>query len=284
MASGNSPGPHSGAEAPAPAPRRPMPATAVRLTTSISRCSRRAPAPRRHCCPPALIRIQQHDSPPQKTVASSGRSPDTRRYHARKGFDEFYGYGRLNADKAVAAAANGTIPPEADITSPDWFQQVEPQLASDPGRPATSMPVWCLHVSRPGGPRRPAQQWPGQRQPPGGLRQREPRPTVTEPRCTRLPSRAPWRGSGHPRSRPSSPATFRALTVMRTAGWPRRQTAARTRCRSPSRSGWWSGRPRGSGRPAMTGEDRRQLSCTATGTCCPVGPRSSSQTATHRPS
>jgi hypothetical protein len=50
----------------------------------------------------------------------------THRYHARKGFDEFYGYGRLNGYKAVAAAANGTIPPEADITSPDWFQQLNP--------------------------------------------------------------------------------------------------------------------------------------------------------------
>lgn len=61
-----------------------------------------------------------------------GPAPDTHRYHARKGFDEFYGYGRLNADKAVAAAANGTIPPEADITSPDWFQQVDPRLAHIP--------------------------------------------------------------------------------------------------------------------------------------------------------
>jgi hypothetical protein len=52
--------------------------------------------------------------------------PDTRRYHARKGFDEFYGYGRLNAYKAVQAAAAGHIPPQADITSPDWFQQLDP--------------------------------------------------------------------------------------------------------------------------------------------------------------
>src|SRR5207245_566376 len=33
-------------------------------------------------------------------------APHTTRYHARKGFDEFYGYGRLNAYKAVSAAAN----------------------------------------------------------------------------------------------------------------------------------------------------------------------------------
>jgi hypothetical protein len=61
-----------------------------------------------------------------------GPAPDTRRYHARRGFDEFYGYGRLNAYKAVAAVANGTIPPQADITSPDWFQEVDPRQAHIP--------------------------------------------------------------------------------------------------------------------------------------------------------
>ena len=59
-----------------------------------------------------------------------GPLPDTRRYPARKGFDEFYGYGRLNAYKGVSAAAAGTIPPEADITSPEWFDQVDPSKAS----------------------------------------------------------------------------------------------------------------------------------------------------------
>src|SRR5437660_3160123 len=49
-----------------------------------------------------------------------GPTPHTTRYPARKGFDEFYGYGRLNAYKAVSAASNGTIPPEAEITAPDW--------------------------------------------------------------------------------------------------------------------------------------------------------------------
>ena len=62
-----------------------------------------------------------------------GPAPDTRRYPARKGFDEFYGYGRLNAYKAASAAGNGWIPPEADITSPDWFQQL------DPGRPVIAV-------------------------------------------------------------------------------------------------------------------------------------------------
>jgi hypothetical protein len=52
--------------------------------------------------------------------------PGTHRYPATKGWDEFYGYGRLNAYNAVNAVAHATIPPEANITSPDWFQQIDP--------------------------------------------------------------------------------------------------------------------------------------------------------------
>jgi hypothetical protein len=59
-----------------------------------------------------------------------GPLPDTFRYPSRKGFDEFFGYGRINAYKAVAAAAQGAIPPQADITSPEWFQQLDPGKAS----------------------------------------------------------------------------------------------------------------------------------------------------------
>src|SRR3981189_2948536 len=59
-----------------------------------------------------------------------GPLPDTFRYASRKGFDEFFGYGRIDAYKAVEAAAQGRIPPEADITSPEWFQQLDPAQAS----------------------------------------------------------------------------------------------------------------------------------------------------------
>ncbi len=55
-----------------------------------------------------------------------GPLPDTSRYPSRKGWDEFFGYGRLDAYKSVDAAAEGWIPPEADITSPEWFQQMDP--------------------------------------------------------------------------------------------------------------------------------------------------------------
>jgi hypothetical protein len=54
----------------------------------------------------------------------------TKSYPARKGFDEFYGWGRVNMVKAVEAARAGTIPPEAEITSPGWYTQVDPAQAS----------------------------------------------------------------------------------------------------------------------------------------------------------
>ncbi len=56
-----------------------------------------------------------------------GPLPDTFRFPTRRGFDEFTGYGRLDAYKSVDAAAEGWIPPEANITSPEWFQQIDPQ-------------------------------------------------------------------------------------------------------------------------------------------------------------
>jgi hypothetical protein len=61
---------------------------------------------------------------------AEGPLPDTVRFPSRKGWDEFFGYGRINAYKAAEAAAQGWIPPEADITSPEWFQQMDPAASS----------------------------------------------------------------------------------------------------------------------------------------------------------
>ena len=55
---------------------------------------------------------------------------ETKSYPARKGFDEFYGYGRVNMVKAIEATSGGTIPPEAEITSPHWYSQVDPAQAT----------------------------------------------------------------------------------------------------------------------------------------------------------
>jgi len=58
-------------------------------------------------------------------------------YPARKGFDQFYGYGRANMDHALRAIVDDTanpdpteLPPEADITSPQWFAEIDPSEAS----------------------------------------------------------------------------------------------------------------------------------------------------------
>ncbi len=51
----------------------------------------------------------------------------TRRYPARKGFDQFYGHGRVNVNAAVDQVAAGRIPPSVAITRPQWFEQVDPR-------------------------------------------------------------------------------------------------------------------------------------------------------------
>jgi hypothetical protein len=81
-----------------------------------------------------------------------GPAPDTRAYPARKGFDEFYGYGRLNAAKAVAAAGAGDIPPEAEITAPDWFEQLDPERPTIPigGYVNARAPYTCVVQFAPG--------------------------------------------------------------------------------------------------------------------------------------
>ena len=58
-------------------------------------------------------------------------------YPARKGFDQFYGYGRANMANALRTIVDDTVspdptelPPEADITSPQWFAEIDPAEGS----------------------------------------------------------------------------------------------------------------------------------------------------------
>jgi hypothetical protein len=56
--------------------------------------------------------------------------PASRSYPARRGHDQFYGYGRVNMDRAAGKAAAAAMPPEVEILRPDWWDQVDPARAS----------------------------------------------------------------------------------------------------------------------------------------------------------
>jgi hypothetical protein len=49
-----------------------------------------------------------------------------RLYPSQPGWDQYYGYGRANAFAAVSRVAPGTIPPEADLRGPEWFETIDP--------------------------------------------------------------------------------------------------------------------------------------------------------------
>lgn len=45
-------------------------------------------------------------------------------YHSQPGFDQRFGYGRANAFRMLEAVKARRIPPEVDITSPEWFTPI----------------------------------------------------------------------------------------------------------------------------------------------------------------
>ena len=51
---------------------------------------------------------------------------NARTYPSTPGWDTYFGYGRVNAWKAVGMVASGNIPPVANITSPRWLDYVDP--------------------------------------------------------------------------------------------------------------------------------------------------------------
>jgi hypothetical protein len=57
---------------------------------------------------------------------ATDQSVSSRRFPSIPGYDEYFGYGRANADRMVRAVATGNIPPEAEITDPDWYTIVSP--------------------------------------------------------------------------------------------------------------------------------------------------------------
>jgi hypothetical protein len=51
-------------------------------------------------------------------------------YPASKGWDPFYGYGRVNAKKALDVLDSGQIPPSARFVAPEWFLNIDPATVS----------------------------------------------------------------------------------------------------------------------------------------------------------
>ena len=50
----------------------------------------------------------------------------SQRFPSDPGWDPYFGYGRVDAYEAVMAVDQGRIPPEAEITSPAWFDLINP--------------------------------------------------------------------------------------------------------------------------------------------------------------
>ncbi len=54
----------------------------------------------------------------------------SQRFPSIAGFDQYFGYGRINARRAVEMIQQGRIPPEAEIESPQWFTLVSPDAGT----------------------------------------------------------------------------------------------------------------------------------------------------------
>ena len=52
---------------------------------------------------------------------AESRQPGSQYFYSQPGFDQRFGYGRVNANTAVEWVKQGRIPPDIDITKPRWF-------------------------------------------------------------------------------------------------------------------------------------------------------------------
>lgn len=60
------------------------------------------------------------------------REPGSLDRWSQKGFDQRFGYGRVNANTAVEHVRDGKIPPEVDIVEPRWFEVLYKDQATAP--------------------------------------------------------------------------------------------------------------------------------------------------------
>ncbi|MBI4950821.1 MAG: VCBS repeat-containing protein [Myxococcales bacterium] len=59
------------------------------------------------------------------------RQPDSKYYWSQPGFDQRFGYGRINVNSALTAVKDHKIPPEVDIVRPYWFEVLYRDQVSD---------------------------------------------------------------------------------------------------------------------------------------------------------
>ena len=103
------------------------------------------PVPEQSCSPIALPGCTDPNrllpQPSLWTEVSVNRPvllPATRSYPARAGHDQFYGYGRAQMERAVEAldpddlGDSSVVPPEVEIFSPEWYEQVDPARSTFP--------------------------------------------------------------------------------------------------------------------------------------------------------
>ena len=87
------------------------------------------------------------------TVATGPESSfgvKTTRYPSHAGFNQYFGYGRIDAATIVTRISHGKIPPEAQITSPTWFATESPsgslEVTGTVGTPTTLATGWKYQV------------------------------------------------------------------------------------------------------------------------------------------
>jgi hypothetical protein len=76
----------------------------------------------------------------------------TMRYASQPGWDQYFGYGRANAWKAMLAVNSANVPPEADLLDPEWWTTFDPErtpevtIRGSAGAPRASDFGWDLAV------------------------------------------------------------------------------------------------------------------------------------------
>jgi hypothetical protein len=90
-------------------------------------------------CNPPVLYCNDPNNPGKVSLITAHRPiqpfvpPNTRSYTARKGHDQFYGYGRVNMNRAVDSLDAKLIPPEVEIRKPvEWWNQIDPSKPTFP--------------------------------------------------------------------------------------------------------------------------------------------------------